>query len=133
MTSRSGWRSCSRTRRWRAPSSAIRAPAGATESLLSLGTWEDLVAARPALADVEADVEAVLVRVEHGESESFVVPIDVCYRLVGHLRRLWTGFDGGDEARGQLTAFFDDVRARATWRRLTWPFHAPLVPVVPGG
>jgi hypothetical protein len=104
-------------------------PAGATESLLPLGTWEDIVALRPALADVEADVEAVLVRVEHGESESFIVPIDVCYQLVGHLRRMWTGFDGGTDARRQLTAFFDELRARA--RPLAVPL--PLERVVPGG
>jgi hypothetical protein len=33
--------------------------------------------------------------------------------LVGHLRRLWKGFDGGKEANLKLDEFFDDVRARA--------------------
>jgi hypothetical protein len=41
------------------------------------------------------------------------VPIDACYELVGHLRRLWRGFDGGTEANRQLDEFFDDLRARA--------------------
>jgi hypothetical protein len=41
------------------------------------------------------------------------VPIDVCYELVGELRRLWKGFDGGTEAHAALDAFFDRVRAKA--------------------
>ena len=36
-------------------------PAGATESLLPLDAWERVLAANPALADVEPDVEALLV------------------------------------------------------------------------
>ena len=40
-------------------------------------------------------------------------PIDACYELVGHLRRLWRGFDGGREAHDSIDAFFDRVRRRA--------------------
>jgi hypothetical protein len=47
-------------------------------------------------------------------AECFLVPIDVCYELVGHMRRLWRGFDGGQEAHEALDAFFERVRARAT-------------------
>ena len=36
-----------------------------------------------------------------------------CYELVGQLRRLWKGFDGGAEARQALEEFFAGVRARA--------------------
>jgi hypothetical protein len=91
-------------------------PAGATESTLALGTWEELVAANPSLADLEADVEALLVRSEpRGDRspEGFVVPIDACYELVGRLRLLWRGFDGGGEARAALDTFFADVRRKA--------------------
>jgi hypothetical protein len=90
-------------------------PAGATESLLPLETWEQLVASNPLLATMQPDVEAFLVRSEparHG-NECFIVPIDSCYELVGQLRRLWRGFDGGREARDELDAFFGRVRARA--------------------
>ena len=89
-------------------------PAGATESLLSLETWAELTVANPALATMEADVEALLVRAEpnRGGAECFLVPIDACYELVGQLRRLWRGFDGGREAHDELDAFFDRVRAR---------------------
>ncbi len=90
-------------------------PAGATESELALDTWEELVAANPELGTVQADVEAFLVRAEPngGGAECFVVPIDACYELVGQLRRLWRGFDGGREAHEQLDSFFDRVRAKA--------------------
>ena len=87
-------------------------PAGATESLLELGAWEDLVAGNPILGTLMADVEALLVRSGDGREEAFIVPIDACYELVGHMRRLWRGFDGGREAKDALEAFFRDVRAR---------------------
>jgi hypothetical protein len=90
-------------------------PAGATESLLPLETWEELMASNPVLATMQPDVEAFLVRSEPGRdgAECFIVPIDACYELVGQLRRLWRGFDGGREARDELDAFFERVRARA--------------------
>jgi hypothetical protein len=90
-------------------------PAGATESELPLDTWHEVAAANPVLATLEPDVEALLVRAEPGGgcTECFIVPIDACYELVGHLRRLWRGFDGGREAHEAMDAFFGRVRARA--------------------
>jgi Family of unknown function (DUF5947) len=90
-------------------------PAGATESELPLDTWTEVTAANPELATLQPDVEALLVRSDRnrGGAECFIVPIDACYELVGHLRRLWRGFDGGREANERLDAFFDDVRAKA--------------------
>jgi Family of unknown function (DUF5947) len=98
-------------------------PAGATESLLSLDSWSEIVAANPDLGTLQPDVEAFLVRSADRQSgraqsdttqaECYLVPIDVCYELVGQLRRLWKGFDGGTEAHAALDAFFDRVRDRA--------------------
>jgi len=91
-------------------------PAGATESLLSLDAWDEVVAANPGLATLLPDVEALLVRTHRadaGTTECYLVPIDACYELVGQLRRLWRGFDGGREAHDALEAFFSAVRARA--------------------
>jgi hypothetical protein len=90
-------------------------PAGATESELPLDTWAELVTANPTLADLEPDVEAFLVRAKanQGGAECYLVPIDACYELVGHLRRLWRGFDGGQEAHDQLESFFALARSRA--------------------
>jgi hypothetical protein len=88
-------------------------PAGATESELSLGAWDRVVAAAPALATLHNDVEALLVRTKDQRVEAFLVPIDICYELVGHLRQLWRGFDGGQDVRSRLDEFFERVRARS--------------------
>jgi hypothetical protein len=90
-------------------------PAGATESELSLDTWEEVVAANPVLDSLQTDVEAFLVSTDPGgtSTEGFIVPIDACYELVGHLRRLWKGFDGGRDAHQAMAAFFEKVRSRA--------------------
>jgi hypothetical protein len=71
-----------------------------------------VVEANPELATLQPDVEAFLVRArpDRGGAECYLVPIDICYELVGHLRRLWRGFDGGREANEQLDRFFDRVQ-----------------------
>jgi Family of unknown function (DUF5947) len=89
-------------------------PAGATESELPLGAWDGVAAAAPALAELRTDVEALLVTAgDLGPPSCFLVPVDRCYELVGRLRRVWRGFDGGAEARAELTAFLADVEARS--------------------
>ena len=88
-------------------------PAGATESDLSLEAWEHVVAAAPGLATLKPDVEALLVHTQDQRAEAFLVPIDVCYELVGHLRQLWRGFDGGQDVRRRLEEFFGQVRAKS--------------------
>ena len=96
-------------------------PAGATESELPLDTWAEVVGANPVLASMQPDVEAFLVRAGSGlggrtgggGAECFIVPIDTCYELVGHLRLLWRGFDGGSEANRKLEDFFQGIRDRA--------------------
>lgn len=89
-------------------------PAGATESELSLDAWGRLVEHSPELAVLRPDVEALLVRRSEGPGGScYLVPIDTCYELVGRLRMLWRGFDGGQEAHEALNEFFERVQARA--------------------
>ncbi|MGH3790650.1 MAG: DUF5947 family protein [Pseudonocardiaceae bacterium] len=88
-------------------------PAGATESLLSLEAWTDLLAAMPALADLKPDVEALLVHKTEGGFECFAVPIDACYQLVGLVRMHWKGFDGGEDAWTAIHGFFADLRERS--------------------
>ena len=88
-------------------------PAGATESELPLAAWGRVVAGVPGLATLRPDVEALLVRSTEQKVEAFLVPIDVCYELVGHLRMLWRGFDGGQDVRRRLAEFFDQVRAKS--------------------
>lgn len=88
-------------------------PAGATECLLDLDAWARLENTHPLLAAAAADVEAVLIRDGDDGVECFLVPIDLCYQLVGLVRLYWKGFDGGAEARAHLDAFFGEVRQRA--------------------
>jgi len=88
-------------------------PAGATESDLPLEAWERVVAAAPGLATLKPDVEALLVHTSDQHIEAFLVPIDICYELVGHLRQLWRGFDGGQDVRRRLEEFFGGVRAKS--------------------
>jgi len=88
-------------------------PAGATESLLPLDTWADIVHVHPFLAELAPDVEALLVRRTRDQAESFIVPIDACYELVGRIRRHWRGFDGGPEAREKIDEFFLRLRERS--------------------
>ena len=49
-------------------------PAGATESLLSLDTWDEVVAANPGLATLLPDVEAFLVRSDRTGGGAGVLP-----------------------------------------------------------
>lgn len=88
-------------------------PGGATESELPLEEWDEIVTDNPILEDVIPDVEAFLVREADGRFEGYVVPIDACYRLVGHIRLTWKGFSGGQEAREAIDAFFEEVSSKA--------------------
>jgi hypothetical protein len=90
-------------------------PAGATESELPLGAWGRILDANPVLETLVPDVEALIVRMpdrSRNRPEAHLVPIDRCYELVGLLRTAWRGFDGGQEARALLDAFFADLAAR---------------------
>ena len=89
--------------------------AGATESELPLEAWARVVESNPQLSLLRADVEALLLRGTDRGSEfsCYLVPIDVCYALVGQLRRVWRGFDGGSEARQAIDDFFADIAARS--------------------
>lgn len=88
-------------------------PAGATESVLPLGSWREVLERNPALADPDPDVEALLVRRRGERFECCLVPIDACYRLVGLIRLHWRGFDGGTEVSRLMDRFFEEVAARA--------------------
>lgn len=90
-------------------------PAGATESRLPLDAWEAVLGALPEVAEMEPDVEALLVRLRErdGGPQCAIVPIDACYELVGRLRRTWRGFDGGQEARAAVDGIFSRASAGA--------------------
>lgn len=85
-------------------------PAGPTESLLSLSSWEALVRQNPGLHELEADVETVLVNRSGNAREYFIAPIDKCYELVGTIRIHWRGLSGGDEVWRAIEKFFARLR-----------------------
>ena len=110
-------------------------PAGATESLLNLESWEELIRNNPILQEpemrpaneasastsgqagrkevLEPDVEALLINRVRDTREYYIVPIDACYQLVGLIRLSWKGLSGGEEAWKAISGFFEDVRARS--------------------
>lgn len=88
-------------------------PAGATESLLPLRTWQALVAENPELEQMEPDVEALLVNRVGTERQYYIAPIDVCYELVGLIRVHWRGLSGGDEVWEQISAYFKKLEEKS--------------------
>jgi hypothetical protein len=91
-------------------------PAGATESELPLNAWASVQATNPAIAVLAPDTEALLIRSpgpDRERADCHLVPIDACYELVGRLRRVWKGFDGGQESRQELAGFFDRISSRS--------------------
>jgi hypothetical protein len=93
-------------------------PAGATESLLSLSAWDSLVVENPVLAQMEADVEALLVNRAGGRKVYYLAPIDVCFELVGLMRMHWRGLSGGEEVWREIDQFFQRLADRSRPARL---------------
>ena len=88
-------------------------PMGPTESLLKLGTWEELEDRNSVLKGMERDVEALLVNRVRGAREHFLVPMDECYSLVGLIRMHWRGLSGGREVWEEIDRFFENLRKRS--------------------
>jgi len=93
-------------------------PAGATESLLPLETWQQIAAENPELQTMEPDVEALLVNrlgANRGFplNQYFLLPIDQCFKLVGLVRTNWRGLSGGEELWRELAGYFASLSERA--------------------
>jgi hypothetical protein len=94
-------------------------PAGATESLLDLSGWNEIVTENPMLAALEHDVEALLVnrlpnrQSPEPRSEHFIAPIDECFKLVGIIRSRWHGLSGGTEVWQEIERFFTALKDKS--------------------
>ena len=71
------------------------------------------MAANPELNTLEPDVEALLVNRVGATREYFIVPIDLCFKLVGLIRLHWRGLSGGAAVWGEIAHYFDDLRRKA--------------------
>jgi Family of unknown function (DUF5947) len=86
-------------------------PGGATQSLLPLDGWDALARGLPQLANLQPDIEAVLVRrARDTAAQAYIVPVDRCYELTGIVRTQWRGFTGGPDMEASLERFFDRLR-----------------------
>lgn len=88
-------------------------PAGATESLLPLKAWDSLVANNVVLAEMQPDVEALLVNRVGTKREHYLAPIDVCFELVGLIRVHWRGLAGGEIVWGEIDKFFSRLQSES--------------------
>jgi len=100
-----------------APAGTIRAfypsPAGATESELHFSDWSRLVALNPLLAQLEPDIEGLIVNRLSEPPGYAIAPIDRCYALTGAVKASWEGISGGSDVHDAVSAFFADLRAQA--------------------
>jgi hypothetical protein len=91
------------------PVAIYPSPAGGLESALSLEAWSQLVVANPTLADMNPDVEALLVNRTEGAREYYRVSIDRCYALIGLIRTRWSGLSGGADVWDEIRRFFTSL------------------------
>lgn len=89
-------------------------PAGAMSSLLEVPDLEAFFRNEPAITGMAAEVEALLVNRIGDATSSFIVPIDVCYRLVGTIRTSWRGLSGGVDVWKAIADFFAELDGVST-------------------
>ena len=88
-------------------------PAGATESELHFEAWGRMLELNPVLADLEPDIEGLIVNRLSDPPTYAIAPIDRCYALTGTIKVNWEGISGGPGVRAAVSSFFDDLRAEA--------------------
>jgi hypothetical protein len=81
--------------------------AGAVTTRLDASAFALLESKSDVIATLSPRVEALLVRADPPRERAYLVPLDVCYRLIGLLRA------GTGEAERTVERFFDELDARA--------------------
>jgi Fe-S cluster biogenesis protein NfuA len=88
-------------------------PGGATESELHFSSWSRMVELNPFLADLEPDIEALIVNRLSDPPAYAIAPIDRCYALTGTIKVNWEGLSGGPKVGEAVSGFFDELRTQA--------------------
>ena len=85
---------------------------GTTEARVDQAAWRRVEADNPVLAELEPDVEALLVNRARGAREHWLAPLDVCYRLAAVVRTQWRGLSGGQEVWAAIGRFFETLAGK---------------------
>jgi Family of unknown function (DUF5947) len=88
-------------------------PAGATESELHFESWSRMVSLNPVLADLEPDIEGLIVNRLADPPAYVIAPIDRCYELTGTIKAAWEGISGGAAVEQAVDGFFSRLRSGA--------------------
>ncbi len=88
-------------------------PGGATESELHFSSWSRMVELNPILADLEPDIEGLIVNRLSDPPAYAIAAIDRCYALTGTIKVNWEGISGGLKVREAVSGFFEELRAQA--------------------
>ena len=67
----------------------------------------------PVLAELEPDIEGLIVNRLADPPIYAIAPIDRCYALTGTVKMSWEGISGGNGVSGAVAGFFDGLRAEA--------------------
>lgn len=95
------------------PVAIYPSPAGPTESLLGLESWQRILAENCELEDLKPDVEALLINRIGKARDYFIAPLDVCFELVGLIRKNWRGFSGGETVRVEIETLFNRLHEQS--------------------
>jgi hypothetical protein len=93
-------------------------PMGITHAAVDVTAWRRVEADNPGLAELEPDVEALLVHRARGAREHWRAPIDVCFRLAAIVRQHWKGLGGGSVVWAEIDRFFTTLeKGDPAWPR----------------
>ena len=88
-------------------------PAGPVMSSVEPEDWQALLRANPDVSRLQPDVESLLINRTGGLRQAFVVPLDVCFELIGIVRRHWQGWSGGPDVQSEIDRYFDQLERSA--------------------
>ncbi len=88
-------------------------PGGATESELHFSSWSRMIELNPILAELEADIEGLIVNRLSEPPAYSIAPIDRCYALTGTIKVNWEGISGGPRVQEAVSSFFAQLEQQA--------------------